>query len=138
MGWMATTQGEENLGRFFRRIALHVEAYVNGEGLGDRPIFVDFDEKLTMNFNTAELTGVPIKYSLVATTNFVGDFVNSIAERVYSLPEMIDQALAQNLLIDSNRRAIELAQQEVVQMEEIKQTTQEMKAPPPPRPPARP
>jgi len=29
----------------------------------------------------------------------------------------------------------ELAQQEIVQMEEIKQTTQEMKAPPPPRPP---
>lgn len=30
---------------------------------------------------------------------------------------------------------IQLAQQEVVQMEEIEQTTQEMKAPPPPRPP---
>lgn len=40
-----------------------------------------------------------------------------------------------DLSVSADEAEFELAQQEIVQMEEIKQTTQEMKAPPPPRPP---
>ena len=39
LGIMATNQSEENLDQFFRRIALTVEAYVNGSDLGELPVY---------------------------------------------------------------------------------------------------
>jgi len=108
LGFMATHQGEENLDRFFRRVALHIEAVVNEENLSDRPVFVEFNETLILNFNTAELVGVPLKVSLIATTEFVGDMINSISERTYSLEDVVQEALLENLLLDSQRRDVEL------------------------------
>jgi len=113
MGIMATTHPEENLTQLFRRIALHVEAVANGENLSERPIFVDFAETLTVNVNTAQLVGVPLRYSLIATTEFVGDFVNSLSEQTYELADMVDEALAENLVIRVQRRDVDLAQQDV-------------------------
>ncbi len=113
MGLMATTHPEENVTQLFRRIALHVEAVANGEDLSERPIFVDFSERLTVNFNTAQRVGVPLRYSLIATTEFVGDFVNVLAEQTYELADLVDQALAENLVIRAGRRDVDLAQQEL-------------------------
>ena len=61
LGLMATNQGDDNLDQFIRRIALSVEGYVNGTSLSEMPVFIEFSGRLTMNFNTAELVGVPIK-----------------------------------------------------------------------------
>ena len=113
LGFMASHHPEDNLEQFFRRIALHVEAVANGENLANRPIFVNFDERLTMNFNTAELVGVPLRYSLIGSTEFVGDFVNSLSEQTYTLAEVVDEALDQNLALRTARQDVELAQQDV-------------------------
>ena len=73
-GLMATNQPSDNINQFFRRIALTVESYVNGQNLSENPVFIQYDDKLTVNYNTAESVGMSIKYSLIANTNFVGDF----------------------------------------------------------------
>ena len=89
MGFMATHQAEENLNRFFRRIALHVEAIMNGRNLSEQPILVDFTQRLTLNFNTTVIVRVPLKTSLIADTDLIGDFTNPLAEQTYSLRDMV-------------------------------------------------
>ena len=112
-GLMATNQGEENLDQFMRRIALSVEAYINGTNLADLPVFIEYNPRLTINYNTAELVGTPIKYSLIATTDFVGEFRNPISEVEYDLMMAIEQGLNKNLSLAANQKDIELVEQDI-------------------------
>ncbi len=112
-GLMATNQSEDNFNQFIRRIALSVEGYINGMALSDMPVFIDYSERLTMNFNTAELVGVPIKYSLINTTDFVGEFKNAISEKQYNLIEVINTVLNQNLSLQSFQKDVELSTQDI-------------------------
>lgn len=112
-GWMATNQSDENIDQFFRRIALSVEAVVNGQNLATLPIFIDFNERLTLNFNTAQLVDVPLKYSMIATTDLVADFNTIYAERTYSLVDVIQGVLDANLSLASSRKDVALAEQDV-------------------------
>jgi len=112
-GLFATNQGEEQLDQLLRRIALSVEAYVSGEKLSELAVFIETNPRLTINFNTAERIDVPIKYSLINSTDFVGDFKNSISEKKYNLITAIDQVLEQNLSLAAQQKDVELSKQEV-------------------------
>ena len=112
-GLMATFQADENLDLFFRRLALNIEAVVNGAKLEELPLFLETEPFLTINYNTAERVGVPIKYSLVATTQFVGDFKNVISEKTYSLLDVMQEVLDRNLALELSRKNVDLADQDV-------------------------
>ncbi|WP_161991926.1 TolC family protein [Flagellimonas algicola] len=112
-GIMATYQSDDNLDQFFRRIALTIEAYVSGTPLSELPVYIDYTPRLTINYNTAEAIGVPIKYSLVGQTDFVGEFKNVISEKDYDLLTAINDALENNLSLGSNQKDVQLAQQDV-------------------------
>lgn len=112
LGLMATNQPREGLDAFFRRLALLVESVANGEDLADLPVFFDLNQTLTLNFHTARAIGVPIRYSLISTTEFVGEYENPLAEQTYSLVDLIDEALAANLALESGRRDVRLAEQD--------------------------
>lgn len=113
IGLMATNQSDDNLSIFFRRIALNVEAVVNGTNLGELPISLDTGSTLTLNFNTAERVGVPLKYSSVGNTEFVGNFENVLSEKTYSLLDLMEEVLSRNLLLELSKREIELSEQDV-------------------------
>ncbi len=113
LGIMATNQPQDNFDQFIRRVSLSVEGYINGELLSDMPVFIDYSSRLTMNFNTAELVGVPIKYSLINDTDFVGDFKNAISEKQYNLVEVINTVLNQNLSLQSVQKDVVLSEQDV-------------------------
>lgn len=112
-GLLATNQGANDIDQIQRRIALTVEAYVNGANLSELPVFVDYEARLTINFNTADLLGTPIKYSLITTTDFVGDLKNVISEQDYDLLTAISQALGQNLTLAANQKDIDLSGQDI-------------------------
>lgn len=112
-GFMGTNQSGGNIRQFIRRIALSVEGYVNGVPLSDMPVFIEFSEGLTINYNTAELLGVPIKYSLIATTNFVGDYNNITSKRKYTLLDVINETVSNNLSLQSEKKAVEMKTQDV-------------------------
>ncbi|MGB5820776.1 MAG: TolC family protein [Saonia sp.] len=112
-GIMATNQSSEDIDQFFRRIALGIEAYVTGTELANLPIYIDYAPRLTMNYNTAQATGVPIKYSLIGQTDFVGEFKNAISEKQYNLLIVIDEALKRNLSLQFNQKDVELSTQDV-------------------------
>ncbi|WP_299242454.1 TolC family protein [uncultured Aquimarina sp.] len=112
-GLMATNQSEDNFDQFIRRIALNVESYINGTNFSDLPVLIEYTPRLTINYNTAETVDVPIKYSLIADTDFVGTVKNTISERNYNLLNVIDEVLNKNLSLKSNQKDIELSEQDV-------------------------
>jgi len=113
LGIMGTTQSNDNLDQFFRRIALNIEAYINGFPLSELPVLIEYGDRLTINYNTAEAIGVPIKYSLIAETDFVGEFKNSISEKKYNLLTVLNDVLENNLSLASSKKNIELSGQDV-------------------------
>ena len=112
-GLMATNQTDETLDQFFRRLALTVESIVNGEDAANLPLYLENENQLTLNYNTADVLGVPIKYSYIATTNLVGDIEFSAAEERYDLREVIDEVLGNNLSLKADARDIDLATQDL-------------------------
>lgn len=59
LGIMASNQADDNLDQFFRRIALNIEAIVNGQNASELPTNLATPEQLILNFNTASLIGGP-------------------------------------------------------------------------------
>lgn len=112
-GMMATNNSGDNLEQFFRRIALIIESYVNGQNLSESQLFLEFDDKLTLNKNTAEKVGLSIKFSLVANTNFVGDFANVVSEKKYNLLDVMKTVVGENLSLQASQKEIELSEQDV-------------------------
>jgi len=110
-GWLATNQSNSNFERLFRRIALSVEAVVNGENLSNRPVYVDFNQRVTINYNTAEKIGVPLRYSQLATTEIIGNYDEFVVDKSYTVLEAVEVALRQNLSLQSSAIDVELARQ---------------------------
>ena len=112
-GLMATNQSSSNISQFFRRIALSVEAYVNGQKLSELPVFIQSSNELTINFNTLERVGLVLKYSLISKTNFVGDFENVLSEKKYNLLDVMSGVVGENLALLSRKKEIALSAQSV-------------------------
>lgn len=112
-GLMATNQVETNITQFFRRIALTIEAYVTGTPLEELPMYIESDESLTININTTTKLNIPFKYSMISKTDFVGELRNANAEKVYNLLDVFNETLDKNLSLQSNKKNIELNQQDV-------------------------
>ncbi len=112
LGILATNQPVGGLDSFFRRLALLVETVANGEDLGSQPVYLASNRTLTVNFNTAELVGLPLRYSLVGATEFIGDYENVLAEKRYDLRGLLVEALGANLGIASVRAGADIADQD--------------------------
>jgi outer membrane protein TolC len=112
-GFMATNQAQENLSRFFRRIALNVEAIVNGVNASELPVYIDYHDKLTLNYNTLQHTEVAVQYKYITSTNFVGDYENVLSERRYNLLDVLTETVKGNLSLQSSLKNIDLKNQDV-------------------------
>nr|WP_299342826.1 TolC family protein [Allomuricauda sp.] len=112
-GFMATTRSSDDLDQFFRRIALTVGAYVSGVNLSELDVYIEYTPRLTLNFNTADAVEVPIKYTLINETDFVGDPKNVRAEKRYNLLNVIDETIDRNLSLQSNQKDVDLTEQDV-------------------------
>jgi len=113
LGLMGTNSSDDNVNQIFRRIALTIEAYVNGNPLSEQKVFIDFEQRLSANFNTMQLLGIPIRYSLIARTDFVGEFKNVLSKKTYSLLDILNENFERNLSLQSQQKDVELSQQDV-------------------------
>ncbi|CAL2102051.1 conserved exported protein of unknown function [Tenacibaculum sp. 190130A14a] len=113
-GILATNQTEDNFNTFFRRIALSIESYVNGTNFSELPVLLDFNNELTLNFNTAQALDVPLRYSLIGQTEFIGDVNNNpSAQKVYDLPMVINDVLENNLSLQAVEKDVLVSEQNV-------------------------
>lgn len=113
LGIMASSQTDDNIDQFFRRIALNIEAIVNGANAGDLPTYLDTNEQLILNFNTASKVGGPLKYSLIYNTKVVGEMKNVLSEKDYSLFEVLNEAKERNLSVQNSSLDVDLIEQDV-------------------------
>jgi outer membrane protein len=112
-GILATNHDQSQLNQFFRRIALTVESVVNGNGLSGLSTKLESQSTLTVNYNTAEKIGLPLKYSLIATTSFVGNPQEIVADKTYSLVSVMQEAVAKNLNLQTFQQDIQLSQKDL-------------------------
>lgn len=112
-GILATKQSQSNIEQLFRRIALSVEAVINGTNPSELPLYFEPQEELTINFNTAETLGIPIRYSQIARTNLVGDLEKLAAEKKYDLKMLMDEVLLTNLGLKVSQLGVDLVDQDV-------------------------
>lgn len=113
LGLMATNQTKDNLNRFLRRIALNVEAIVNGKNASELPVYLDYQSKLSVNYNTGRKLNLPLKYSLITNTNFVGDPNEMNANISYNLIEVINKTLNDNVGLKAEEKNIDLVAQDL-------------------------
>jgi outer membrane protein TolC len=112
-GILASNHDQSQLNQFFRRIALTVESIVNDEGFSGLSTKIESNAKLTVNYNTAEKIGLPLKYSLIATTSFVGNPKEIVADKTYTLVSVMQEAIAENLELQTFEQDIQLSQKDV-------------------------
>jgi outer membrane protein TolC len=112
-GLMASNHDQSELNQYFRRIALTVESAILGEDLSDLSVKVDIDENLSINYNTAEKIGIPLKYSLIATTNLIGNPTSKSADKKYNLVDVMKEAIAENLELETFRQDVLLSEEDV-------------------------
>ena len=112
IGLLATNHDQSQISQFFRRIALSVEAYVLEDAFAELPSVLNFKKSLTVNYHTANLLEVPLKYSLIATTNFVGDATSFVADKKYTLKDVMQEVITENLQLKVNKQDVKIAEQD--------------------------
>jgi outer membrane protein TolC len=112
-GLMASNQSIKNDEVIFRRLALSVEAIINGVNPSDLPLYLTSESQLSININTVDALGLSLRYSLMARTTIVGD-LDKVSARtpIYDLPQVINEALSRNLELQANYKNVELQQQD--------------------------
>lgn len=111
-GLLASNHDQSQINQFFRRVALSVESIVIDDDFAEPSSLLTLNKSLTINFNTAEKLGVPLKYSLIATTNFVGDASEMDAEKTYSLVDVMTEVIAENLTLQESQQNVRLSEKD--------------------------
>lgn len=112
-GVLSTNQPAINFDQIFRRIALNVEDINNGTNASDLPLVIDYKKGLSLNMATAEQIGFPIKNSLLATVNLIEGTNNIDSRFSYSLLELMNQVVENNLTLSAEKQNILLSEQDV-------------------------
>lgn len=111
-GLLASSHDESEIDQYFRRIALTVESIVNDD-ITQQSTIIESDRNVSINFNTAEQIGITLKYSLIAKTNLVGQANERYPDKTYSLIEVMQEAIKENLSLESARQSIEISDEDV-------------------------
>jgi len=112
-GLLATNHGESEISQFFRRIALNVESIILDNEFAEISSVIDIKKSLTINYNTARKLGIPLKYSLIAITNIIGNTSEIIEGKKYNLVDVMQQAINENLELKRTAQDTLLSQQDV-------------------------
>ena len=112
-GVLAAIAPEENFAKIIRRISLHVEAILNGEDAAHLPVAMSFEEKLTLNMQTANKIGFSPKFTVLAKAELINEFALE-GVRVVNLRHVMREAINANLDLKIEEGAVNAAQQEVL------------------------
>lgn len=94
-GVMAAITPEEKFMKIIRRISLDVEAILNGEDPADLPVYISFEERLTLNMQTAREIDFSPKFSILSEAELINEFVVK-SDRVLNLADVIHEAIKSN------------------------------------------
>jgi len=112
-GILATNQPENNIDQFFRRIALNIEAIIAGTNPSELPLYILYKNRMSINYGTATQINFPIRYSMLANSDFIGGNSELQNESALSIIDIINTVLGENLSLKSEKKNIELIEQDV-------------------------
>ena len=112
LGLLATSHDQTEVNQFFRRIALNVESIINEKEFPEIASLLELDKKLTININTANKLGLHLKYSLIVTTNIIGDATDLVADKKYTLVDVMQEAIEENLQLKTNKQDVLISEKD--------------------------
>ncbi len=112
-GILATNQPQTNIEQFFRRIALNIEAISSGTNASELPLFLEYKNKLTINFNTAKEIDFPLRYAMLGSADFIDGNEEPSTKNALSILDIMSGVLDRNLSLSSAKKGVELIEQDV-------------------------
>ncbi len=113
IGLLATNHDQSEVNQFFRRIALNVESVINDNEFPEMATLLELNKKLTININTANKLGIPLKYSLIVSTNLVGDATDLVSDKKYTLIDVMHETIEDNLQLKTSMQDILIYEKDV-------------------------
>jgi len=113
LGIFATNQPDTNIDQFFRRIALNIESIIGGSNASELPMFIDYKNKLTINYATAQEIDFSLRYSMLARADFIGQTSDLKSEISLSILDIMKDVIGNNLSLQAEKKNIDLASQDV-------------------------
>jgi len=111
-GVLSTNQPETNISQFFRRIALNIEAIISGTNPSELPLYIDYKNETTLNISTANKIGFPLRYSMIATADFIGTEDKTAAETSLSILDIMNGVVDKNLSLEIEKKNVDLSAQD--------------------------
>lgn len=112
-GILATNQPKTNIDQFFRRIALNVEAIIGETNASELPLFINYKNRLTINYSTATQIGFPLRYSMLGIADLIGGEVKTSSEISLSILDIMNDVVGKNLSLQSEKKNIDLSNQDI-------------------------
>lgn len=111
-GALAAVAPEENFQKFSRRIALNIEAILNGEDPADLPVHISFEEDLTINIQTAREIGFSPKFEVLSGADLINEF-DTETKRILSLSEVMNETVGANLDLRIEKSTVRSVEKDV-------------------------
>jgi len=111
-GALAAIAPEANMSKIIRRIALDIEAVLEGENLADLPVHISFEEKLTINMETARQIKFSPDFSILSQAELLNEFQNKNAG-LLDLNQVMQQAVEANLALKIQELSVKSDEKEV-------------------------
>lgn len=111
-GVLAAAGPERQMLKLIRRIALDIEAYLSGENLSSMPVRMGFEERLTLNMQTAHKIGFSPRFTTLSKADQVFP-MDEEGQQVISLPSVMKQALQSSLDVAISATDVDTARKEV-------------------------
>ena len=112
-GILATNQPAINVEQIIRRVALNIEAINDGQNAAELPLHINYDKQLTINMTTASKIGYPIRNSMLAKVNLIEGDKSQLPDEGYTIVELMQEVLKENLSLENERRNIDLGKQDI-------------------------
>lgn len=113
LGFLASNKPKGVFNQIFAKTALHAEAILNGKNPSELPMFIDYNNQLTVNYSTQKKIGLKLRYSVLGSANFIGGLNTQSSVDALSLKSLMEKVLDKNLVLQAEKKNIELTQQDV-------------------------
>ncbi|MCD8410627.1 TolC family protein [Tenacibaculum finnmarkense] len=113
LGILASNKPTSIFNQLFTKIALHTEAILNGTNPSQLPIFVDYNNQLTINYSTAKKINLQLRYSILGRANLIGSFIDKPSKNAYSLKTLMKKVIQNNLELQAEHKKIALTEQDI-------------------------
>lgn len=111
-GIMSSYSTANGFPQIMRKIAVMADGVMNGELLETMPVSLNVREEIFLNMVVARKIGFNPSFNLLFTANLIGDEAD-LDLPTYSIQQVIEKGLAENLQIKINAQEIDLVEQDI-------------------------